>query len=122
MPDKDHVLAEMVSTLGDLPERWWHLWEMKTDFFLDDGSWKTDTHRSHAPYSRPLAERLRNMGRGEDPETCEFSQQEMASLEELLKKMLAYERFERITIDAAVNSKWMKGWARPAMVETGVIS
>lgn len=54
MPDKDHVLAEMVSTLGTLPKHWWDQWQMKTDFFWEDGSWKIDTHRSHAPYSRPL--------------------------------------------------------------------
>ncbi|OBT44955.1 hypothetical protein VE00_04108 [Pseudogymnoascus sp. WSF 3629] len=85
MPDKDHVLAEMVSTLGDLPRHWWNMWEHKTDFFLEDGSWDPDTPRSHSPYSRPLIERLRIMGRGGDPTTCEFSQEEMASLEKLLK-------------------------------------
>jgi serine/threonine-protein kinase SRPK3 len=122
MPDRDHVLAEMVSTLGHLPKRWWEQWQQKTDFFLEDGSWKTDTHRSHAPYSRPLAERLRIMGRGEDPATCEFSREEMASFETLLREMLAYEPSERITTDTAIESGWMKGWGRPAMIETGVIS
>lgn len=125
MLDKDHMLAEMVSTLGDLPKHWWDIWEHKTDFFLEDGSWNPDTHRSHAPYSRPLIERLRIMGRGEDPETCEFSREEMASLEKLLKllkQMLAYEPSKRITTGAAVESEWMKEWGRPAMVETGVIS
>ncbi|KZF25645.1 protein kinase [Xylona heveae TC161] len=73
MPDEDDVVAEMISTLGPLPERWWDRWEHKTDLFLEDGSWKTDTHRVHAPYPRPLTERLRIMGRGEDPATCEFS-------------------------------------------------
>ncbi|OBT78089.1 hypothetical protein VF21_03119 [Pseudogymnoascus sp. 05NY08] len=122
MPDKDHMLAEMISTLGELPKRWWSLWEQKTDFFLEDGSWKKDTHRSYSPYSRPLVERLRIMGRGENPETCEFSREEMASLETLLKQMLAYEPSERITINAAVESEWMKGWGRPSMIETGVIN
>jgi serine/threonine-protein kinase SRPK3 len=115
MPDQDHVIAEMVSTLGHLPKRWWDRWQQRTDFFLEDGSWKTDTHRSHAPYSRSLAERLRIMGRGEDPATCEFSPEEMACLEKLLKAMLTYEPSERITASAAVASEWMERWGRRAI-------
>ncbi|KAJ5507473.1 kinase domain-containing protein [Penicillium freii] len=61
MPDQDHVIAEMVSTLGHLPKRWWDSWRNKKDFFLEDGSWRLDTERCHAPYSRPLHERLRIM-------------------------------------------------------------
>lgn len=122
MPDKDHVLAEMVSTLGPLPKHWWDRWQLKTDFFLDDGSWKTDTHRPHAPYSRPLAERLRIMGRGDDPAMCEFNQVEMKALEELLGRMLAYEPSRRMTTDAGLESDWMKEWGKPAMIRTGVIS
>jgi serine/threonine protein kinase len=63
MPDEDHVVAEMISTLDALPARWWDKWEKKGDFFLDDGSWKVDTHRAHAPFSRSLEERLTLMGR-----------------------------------------------------------
>lgn len=54
MPDEDHVIVEMISTLGSLPKRWWGHWQKKADFFLQDGSWKADTHRAHAPWSRPL--------------------------------------------------------------------
>lgn len=61
MPDEDQ--AEMISTLGNLPQRWWDNWQNRTDFFLEDGSWKGDTHRPHVPCSRPLGERLRLMGR-----------------------------------------------------------
>lgn len=115
VPDQDHVVAEMVSTLGHLPKRWWDRWQQRTDFFLEDGSWKTDTHRSHAPYSRSLAERLRIMGRGEDPATCEFGPEEMAYLEKLLRAMLTYEPSERITTGAAVASEWMERWGRRAI-------
>lgn len=120
MSDKHHVLAEMVSTLGPLPKHWWDQWQMKTDFFLEDGSWKIDTHRSHAAYSRPLAERLRIMGRGEYPAICGFTREEMLAIEELLRKMLAYDPSERI--GAALESRWMRRWGRPAMVGTGVIT
>lgn len=72
MPDEDHIIAEMVSTLGPLPPRWWERWSKRSDFLHEDGAWKTDTHRAHAPYSRPLEERLRIMGRGQEAATCEF--------------------------------------------------
>jgi hypothetical protein len=32
MPDQDHVVAEMVSTLGHLPKRWWDRQPQRTDF------------------------------------------------------------------------------------------
>jgi serine/threonine-protein kinase SRPK3 len=122
MPDQDHAIAEMISTLGQLPKRWWDRWQQKSDFFLENGSWKTDTHRSHAPYSRPLAERLRIMGRGEQQSTCEFGVDEMACLQKLLTSMLTYEPSERITSSAAVASEWMERWGKPAMEQTRVRS
>lgn len=67
MPDHDHAIAEMVSTLGRLPKRWWDSWRNRKEFFLEDASWRPDTERCHAPYSRPLHERLRIMGRGKIP-------------------------------------------------------
>ncbi|KUM58295.1 hypothetical protein ACN42_g8854 [Penicillium freii] len=105
MPDQDHVIAEMVSTLGHLPKRWWDSWRNKKDFFLEDGSWRLDTERCHAPYCRPLHERLRIMERGEDPMTCEFGPEEMTSLEKLLRAMLTYEPSGRATIRAALGYK-----------------
>ncbi|KAG4440435.1 hypothetical protein IFR05_004079 [Cadophora sp. M221] len=39
MSDKDDVIAETISTLGDLPDRWWAKGEMKDNFFrwMDSG-------------------------------------------------------------------------------------
>jgi serine/threonine protein kinase len=34
MPDQDHVIAEMVSTLGHLPKRWWDRWQQRADLSL----------------------------------------------------------------------------------------
>ncbi|PYH92296.1 protein kinase [Aspergillus ellipticus CBS 707.79] len=120
IPDEDHVIAEMISTLGNIPQRWWNQWEKRTDFFLEDGSWKKDTHRIHAPYSRPMTERLCIMGRGSDPDTCEFSSKEMSALERLLRAMMTYEPSERITTSAALRSEWMRDWGRPAMTKVGI--
>lgn len=105
MPDEDHVVAEMISTLGNLPKRWWDRWEKKEDFFLQDGSWDTNTHRAHAPWFRPLSERLGLMGRA-----GEFSPDEMASLEKMLRAMLTYEPDQRDIAKDVVESEWMRRW------------
>lgn len=110
MPDEDHAIAEMISTLGNLPSRWWDRWQKKEDFFLEDGTWDPDTHRAHAPWSRPLRERMGLMGR-----EGEFSPEEMASLEKMLRAMLAYEPGERITTKDVVKSEWMRKWGLPAI-------
>ncbi|PWY88291.1 protein kinase [Aspergillus heteromorphus CBS 117.55] len=120
--DQAWVLAEMISTLGSLPKRWWDQWEMKTDFLLEDGSWKKETHRPYGLYSRPLTERLSSMGRGEDPSTCEFSPGEMNALENLLRAMLTYEPSERIDASTALESEWMEDWGRPAMRKLGFLT
>ncbi len=58
MPDKDDVIAEMVSCLGPLPREWWDSWQARGDWFLEGGSWRTDMKRSHGPKSRSLLLRI----------------------------------------------------------------
>jgi serine/threonine protein kinase len=36
--DHDDIIAEMVSTLGQLPQRWWDKWANRSEFFEYDGS------------------------------------------------------------------------------------
>lgn len=117
MPDEDHALAEMISTLGPLPDRWWRKWSTKGEFFLDDGTWKQDTARCHAPYSRPLSERLRIMGRGEGKEEGGegFSSKELTALEAFLRSLLMYEPSERIAAAAAQDEAWMVECGLPAV-------
>jgi hypothetical protein len=55
------------------------------------------------------------MGRGEDLAQCEFSPEEVANLEQLLRAMLTYDPSKRISASAAVHSEWMENWSRPAM-------
>ncbi|KAL2839594.1 kinase-like domain-containing protein [Aspergillus pseudoustus] len=100
MPDEAHVIAEMISTLGPLPQKWWDKWNQRADLFLKNKSWDIDTKRSHAPYPRPLNERLRIMGRGEDPATCEPS--------------------SSITTSTAIKSAWIEGWGWPAQREVSI--
>lgn len=110
MPDEDHVIAEMVSTLGRLPEKWWDRWQKRGDFFLPDGSWKTDTHRAHAAWSRPLGERLGIMGR-----EGEFDPSELVCLEKLLQCMLTYDPAQCATAKDVIASEWMQKWGPPAL-------
>ncbi|KAL4933346.1 kinase-like domain-containing protein [Aspergillus undulatus] len=67
----DDIISEMISTLGQLPARWWISWENRPQFFNPDGSWISDYHRIATPVFRRLHQRMWDMGRGEAPETCE---------------------------------------------------
>ncbi|KAL9623411.1 MAG: hypothetical protein Q9160_002304 [Pyrenula sp. 1 TL-2023] len=115
MPDEHHTIAEMISTIGEFPEKWWDRWQGKEEFFNADRTWKNPPTRAHAPYSRPMAQRLRVMGRGNDPAACEFSKEEMDYLEKLLRSMLTYDPSTRVTAAKAIDSEWMQGWGLPAL-------
>jgi serine/threonine protein kinase len=116
--DRDDVIAEMVSALRNLPTRWWRKWKKRPDFFLEDGkSWNPKFDRMQTPVFRPLEQRLRQMGRGSTPETCELDEAERASLKSLLSAMLVYEPSERITADGAMHSAFLQPWVRPAALQ-----
>lgn len=83
-PDRDDIIAEMVSCLGPLPQHWWDVWQAREDFFREDGGWRTDMGRAHAPKSRPLHQRIQDMGRENDPQ---FSAEEAEGLERMLRAM-----------------------------------
>lgn len=112
MPDKDDIIAEMVSTLGVLPRQWWDSWQARGEYFLEDGSWKTDMKRCHEPKSRPLLLRIQQMGRKNDPE---FSEDEAMSLEKMLRAMLTYEPTKRARAREIAESDWMNRWGLPAL-------
>ncbi len=120
-PDGDDVLGETVSALGYLPKRWWDRWEARSEFFLEDGSWRKEMERLLDPWFRPLGDRLKKGRRvGEGP--CEFDPQELACLEALLKAMLTYEPSERITASQAASSEWMEGYDRKALSAAWLMS
>ena len=112
MPNKDDIIAEMVSCLGILPQQWWESWPAREDFFLEDGSWKTDMERFHDSKSRPLLLRIQQMGRENDPE---FSADEAMSLEKMLRAMLTYDPTKRATARDIIESDWMHRWGLPAL-------
>ena len=116
IPNVDDTLAEMVSTLGKLPSRWWgeHGWQKRPVYFMDDGSWNPNFNGIMSPVTRSLKDRLLGMGRDSTVKDGDFSSGEMASLERLLAAMLKYEPSQRITADEVMQSEYMKRWGRPA--------
>lgn len=118
VPNEDDLLAEMVSTLGRLPRRWWDRWQRRSDYFLEDGSWNPQFKGFMSPITRPLRERLWAMGRGQSPEQCDFVGEELSNLEKLLVEMLIYEPCDRMTAEEAMRSDYMLRWGRPAIDTT----
>lgn len=120
--DRDDILADVISTLGTPPARWWSNWVNRKDFFRKDffeqdaGAWSSNMQRIYTPVFRPLHQRMWDMGRGETPETCERDVEggELRALEELLRAMLAYEPAERPTAQQLMESEYMTRWAMPA--------
>ncbi|KAL5334094.1 kinase domain-containing protein [Aspergillus crustosus] len=114
--DRDDIIAEMISTLGQLPERWWKSWANRPEFFEADGSWAADYRRISTPIFRRLHQRLWDMGRGETEEECKWDVKggELAALEELLRAMMTFEPADRPTVDQVLRSEYMVKWALPA--------
>ena len=112
MPDRDDIIAEMVSALGLLPQQWWSAWQARGDFFHEDGTWRTDMERAHDSKSRPLLLRIQRMGRQKD---AEFTVDEAASLEKMLGAMLLYDPSKRATTRDVIQSEWMSKWGLPAL-------
>lgn len=68
--------------------------------------------RPHAPMSRPLTQRIQDMGRKNDPS---FSTEEANCLEQMLRGMFVYEPTRRATATDVVKSEWMKRWGLPSL-------
>lgn len=114
--DRDDIIADIISTLGPPPTRWWDKWENRKDFFQPDGSRIHNLQRIYTPVFRPLHQRMWDMGRGITPETCQWDVKggEMQALENLLRDMLAFEPSERSTAEQVRRSEYMVNWAIPA--------
>lgn len=114
--DPDDIIAEMVNTLGQMPERWWDSWKNRSEFFNQDGSWITNFQRISTPVFRRLHQRMWDMGRGETPETCEWdvASGEFKALEDMLRAMMTFEPADRPTAKQLMMSEYMVKWAMPA--------
>lgn len=94
--DRDEIVAEMVSALGKLPDRWWHKWENRSRYFEEDGAFKPDTEVTEIS----LKERVERLNQGRDgPVQHGFDAQELSALKQMFVRMLRYEPAERIQIE-----------------------
>ena len=110
MPNADDVLAEMVDTLGRLPDPWWRKWEYRAEYYWEDGSKKTEDLLEEYIETRPLAVRIRQM-RSEPPaarEAEQLSEEDIAGLHELLEKCLRYKPEDRMTAQEILNLDWIQ--------------
>ncbi|KAL8894198.1 MAG: hypothetical protein Q9192_004526 [Flavoplaca navasiana] len=112
LSDKDDMIAEMISCVGPLPQDWWNVWEARGDFFEEDGSWRTEMTRCRDSKSRPLSQRIHDMGRDTD---TEFSTEEAKSLERMLGSMLKFKPVERASAEEIAGSEWMTRYGIPAL-------
>ncbi|KAL9039061.1 MAG: hypothetical protein Q9180_002755 [Flavoplaca navasiana] len=112
LSDKDDMIAEMISCVGPLPQDWWNVWEARGDFFEEDGSWRTEMARCRDSKSRPLSQRIQDMGRETDPE---FSTDEAKTLERMLGSMLKFKPEERASAEEIAGSEWMTRYGIPAL-------
>ena len=114
--DPGDIIAEMINTLGQPPERWWNSWTKRSEFFEADGSWISDFQRISDPVFRRLPNRIWDMGRGETPETCEWDVAggEFHALERLFRAMLSFEPTQRPTAEQLLAFDYTVKWAMPA--------
>lgn len=111
-PSEDTVLAEAMSALGPLPGKWWQAWPDRSKFFKEDGSLQGGQGISR----EDLTERLRDsVGLKADSVGYGFDESEMGSFEELLRSMLRYEPLDRVTVDEALKSGWVRKYGMPAL-------
>ena len=113
-PTEDTVLSEAIGTLGPLPSQWWQAWPSRSKFFKDDGSFQEGI-----VISPDLKEQLRSsLGRETDSAAYGYGESEMTSFGELLKSMLRYEPQDRVTVDEALKSGWVRDYGIPALKES----
>ncbi|KAF8066651.1 kinase domain-containing protein [Lyophyllum atratum] len=96
--ERDEILVEMVSAFGKLPERWWNQWSERSEFFEENGAFKSAA-RSRRP--KDLKERLLSIRRNDKEGQRELSG-DLDALRVMLEKMLKYEPKDRVRVEDVV--------------------
>ena len=117
-PDEDSVVLEAISTFGPLPPNMWRVWPSRSKFFKEDGSWQEGKKPYESGNSTSFTDRLREcMEHDADSKTYGYSDEELRSLERLLRSMLQYEPKARITANQALGSEWARDYGIPALLK-----
>ncbi|KAL8722940.1 MAG: hypothetical protein Q9225_000632 [Loekoesia sp. 1 TL-2023] len=110
MPNSDDILAEIVDTLGRLPEPWWQKWNYRGEFYEEDGRKKTEDLMEEYQEARPLAVRIRQM-RSSPPaarDAEQLSEEDLAGLQELLEHCFRYKPEDRVTAEDILKLDWIR--------------
>lgn len=98
------VVREMVSTLGKLPDRFWNKWEERMEYFDDEGHFIGDT-KLLPPITGQFVKIYSDR----------MSPEEVATFEELARKMVRYEPEDRLSVDEVarlIPADWINGGAK----------
>ncbi|KAL9041362.1 MAG: hypothetical protein Q9214_004137, partial [Letrouitia sp. 1 TL-2023] len=110
MPNADDVLAEIVDTLGRLPEPWWQKWNYSGEFYEEDGRKKTEVLMEDYQKVRPLAVRIRQIRSSPlaTGDVEQLSEEDLGGLQELLEHCFRYKPEDRVTADNILKLDWIQ--------------
>lgn len=119
------ILRQMGQTLGKFPEPWWSAWDDRSRYFDEEG-------RPHREWpdgialavEYPLLAQIRDIGAEDDglgdaggdltgqlimeePGT-RLSEEEVADLHDLMRRMLRYQSEDRISVDEVLRHRWLR--------------
>ena len=118
LPDEDSVVLEAIRTLDPLPPKMWRAWPNRPKFFKDHGSWQEGERPPESESLTSLTDRLRGCTEEHeaDSKIYGYCEEELRSLEMMLRSMLQYEPNARITAEQALRSEWARDYGTPALL------
>ncbi|OAL73507.1 CMGC/SRPK protein kinase [Trichophyton violaceum] len=121
----DDVTVEHVETLGKLPERWWKMWEKRSDWFDEDGrkNVKESIRQWYGNEARDWDQRfpgdIQKSRRRKNFEVLQPDEEK--ALNDMLRSMLVLEPGRRATIGEVARCEWMQNWGLPEVQKMGDI-
>lgn len=113
--DQDELLAEMVRFFGKPPQALWDQWEMRKDFFTDEGIWLRDEDDDEEKWSLEVALskpiEVVQPGRDQDEATQKAlttSKAEQELMADLLYSLFRYDAEKRPSAEEVLMHAWFK--------------
>lgn len=107
---------EHVEMFGKLPDRWWHEWKERSNWFDEDShkNVKEDLRQWYGNTSRDCITRFEeNIRQPRERNGFDLFSADEAAFRDLMKLMLVLEPRKRTTIDEVVRCEWMQRWGLP---------